>query len=558
MIGEGDGGNPVPGPMRAPLSVLLALFALLAGAAEVRAHARLSTSSPPDGAVLAGPPERIELAFSEPVAPLLLALETAEGAAIAVRAEPEGDGSRLVLVPAARLAEGSYLVRWRVVSVDGHPVAGRLAFAVGTIPPLDRGAEPADSPLSLLLARALHLGTTVFGAGAAIALLALPLGREAAAATAAFARAMLSASLPAAGLRLVATGLEASGLPVSALLGVEPWRAALATGIVPALATSAAGAVLLLASTGRPGRPAFLSTVLGLLLAAGGFGLTGHTATAPPAALFAPALVLHLLLAMVWLGGLLPLAFSLRHDPPGIARAVLERFSDRMLAVVPLLLAIGMVLAMRQVPDGAALLESAWGRILLVKLAFLLGLLAIAAVNRFRLVPRLEAGDQVARAWLRRLLALDLGLALLLITATAGLGTTPPPRLLAAPTGRESPGHEIRLADGPLGARVEVVPAIAGWNRLAVRFEPTAPVALEVRVRLAPAEGAGEPIEAVARAGADGTHRTDPLLLVPAGTWRLAIGVLLDPFTRVELEGRLELVPAGGSLPTSNRSGEPR
>jgi copper transport protein len=547
--------------MRAPLSLLLALLALLAGTAEARAHARLSTSSPPDGAILAAPPERLELAFVEPVAPLLLALETAEGAPIAVRVEPMGDGSRFVLVPTERLTEGSYLVRWRVVSADGHPVAGRVAFAVGPRVAMSAAEAPRDHAVSSALriaVRALHLATIVLGGGIVATLLLLPLGPAAAERSRRLARTLLVASLPTAIARFAVTGLDASGLPLSALLGAEPWRAALASGIVPALATSAAGAFLLLAATGRSTRPALLSTVLGLLLAAGGFGLTGHTATAPPAALFAPALVLHLLLAMVWLGGLLPLAFSLRHDPPMIARAVLERFSDRMLAVVPVLLAIGMVLAMRQVPDGAALLESAWGRILLLKLAFLLGLLAIAAVNRFRLVPRLVAGDEVAGPQLRRLLALDLGLALLLITATAGLGSTAPPRLPAAPPGRESPGREIRLTDGSLAARLDVVPAIAGWNRLAVRFEPAEPVPLEVRLRLAPAEEAAEPIEAVARLGADGVHRTDPLLLVPAGTWRLAIGVLLDPFSRVELEGRLDLVPAGRSFPTSNRSGEPR
>lgn len=523
---------------------------------EACAHATLRLASPPDGAALETAPEQIELVFSEPVAPLALALETAEGRAVAARIEVGGDGSRLTLRPDRPLQGGAYLVRWRVASADGHPVRGRVAFAVGaTSPsvPVESGAvEGPGSAPGLLLARTAHLAATVLAGGGALALCALPFGTAARLRSTRLVRGLLLAALAATLLRLAATGLEASGVPPQALLGGEPWRAAMATGALPALATSALGILVLIAALARaPAPPAAAPVGLGLVLAAGGFALTGHTATAPPAALFAPALALHVLLAMGWVGALAPLALSLRYDPAQTASAALRRFSDAALWLVPLVLLLGAIFALRQLTAAGDLLNSLWGRILLAKLTLVAGLLAIAAVIRLHLLPRLSAGDETARAPLVRLLAIDAGLAVLLLAATASLTATPPPRRLAG-----GAGIELSLAQPPLAARLAIVPGTAGWNRVEIELErPAAP--LEVRLTLVPEDGAGEPVEALATAGPNGRFRAEPLLLVPAGAWRLALGVLLDPFTWVQLPGRFEL-PRAGRLVSNPASGDRR
>lgn len=515
-------------------AAILLVLVLLGAAGEAVAHASLRASTPPDGATLDQPPERIELRFSEPVAALAIRLETAAGGSVPVAVAPAGDGARLIVTPTEALARGSYLLRWRVASVDGHPVAGRIAFAIGAIPTIGP-AEPESAGAALLLARTLHLATILLGGGTVSALLLLPLGPAAAVRSARLARGLLLAALPVTVFRLAATGLEAGGLPATALFGAEPWRAALATGAFPGLATSATGCVLLLALLGR-GKPPLVPAALGVLLAAAGFGFGGHAATATPVAVFAPAVVLHVLLAMVWLGAFAPLLVALRSDPAPTARRVVERFSDRALLLVPLLLAIGTVLAMRQLPEGVRLADSLWSRILLLKLALVGGLLVIAWVNRTRLLPRLAAGQPGAGRILGPLLWLDLGLAVLVLAATAALGTTPPPRLLPA-----EEAQEVHINGPALAVRLELRPGRAGWNRIALRLDPPEPTPLEVRLLLRPDDGSSEHVEALARRGEDGIHRTDPLLLVPAGTWRLAIGVLLDPFTRVELDDRLLL-----------------
>jgi copper transport protein len=518
------------------LLLLLLLLLLVLLAHEARAHASLRAVLPPNGAALETAPAEILLQFSEPVAPLAVTLERGEGGRLEVALETLGDGSSLRLRPAEPLTPGAYLVRWRVVSVDGHPVGGRSAFAVdvGELP-LAGPAERTSGGPALLALRAVHLATAVVGAGGALALLLLPLGPASSRATHLWVRRALAGSIAAAFAEAAVTGLEAADLPVSALFGTEPWRATATAGVVPALATTGFGAVLLWFVLGRNAAgPRRAATWTGILLGAAGFGLTGHTASAPPAALFAPLLVLHVGLAAFWLGALLPLALSLRLDPPATARAVLERFSEKAILLVPLLVLLGVVLAARQMPEGG-LVTTAWGRILLVKLALLGGLLLVAVANRLRLLPRFAAGDHRAGEALRRLLALDGGLALALLAATAALTTTTPPRLSAPAEGRE-----LLLADGVLAARVRILPGAAGWNRLEARLLHGPPPE-EVRFRLEAVGAPGEPVEAVARPDDAGDYRTDPLLLVPAGSWQLAVGLLLDPFTRVELRARIEL-----------------
>lgn len=514
------------------------LLALLLGfaAAEANAHATLRAVSPPDGSALDAAPAELLLQFSEPVAPLSVRLETTEGGALELVLEPSGDGSGLRLRPVAPLPHGSYLLRWRVVSADGHPVAGRSAFAIGDRS-LAAGSEEPVGSATLIVTRTIHLGTTLVGAGGTLAMLLLPLGASSARATAGWVRAALVTSLVAALGKAAVTGLEATGQGVETLLGGEPWGALIVTGTLPALATTAAGTLLLLVAGPRScGRPAPPVTYPGILLVALGFALTGHTATAPPLAVFAPLLVVHVVLALFWLGALLPLALSLQLDPAATSRAVLARFAAYALVLVPALLLVGTVLAMRQMREGG-LLSTTWGRILLVKLALLAGLLAVAAVNRTRLLPRFAGGDAGAGRAMLRLLTLDGMLAAGLLMATATLASTPPPRLLAA---LQPDGRELLLEEGSVAARVRIDPGVAGWTRLEVRVLDRPPPE-EVRVRLQPPAPESEPIDTLARPDGTGAYRTEPLLLVPGGTWQLAVGILLDPFTWVELAAEIEL-----------------
>jgi copper resistance protein D len=147
---------------------------------------------------------------------------------------------------------------------------------------------------------------------------------------------------------------------------------------------------------------------------------------------------LHLIAAAAWLGALVPLAIVLgaAKDDGGasalaVARAATLRFSTLGIASVGTVLATGIVNTFELTGSWAALFGTVYGRLLLVKIALFLAMLAIAAVNRMRLTPRLVAGGAMAGPAVRQLRANALteaviGALILLIVAV--LGTLPPGR----------------------------------------------------------------------------------------------------------------------------------
>jgi copper resistance protein C len=106
----------------------LACAWLLLACAPALAHATLVEASPPQGGEVSNPPERIELRFSEPVDAEFdpVVVRAADGARVdAHDARVDPEDARVVLADLERVPEGSYTVKWRVTSIDGHVVEGR-------------------------------------------------------------------------------------------------------------------------------------------------------------------------------------------------------------------------------------------------------------------------------------------------------------------------------------------------------------------------------------------------------------------------------------------------
>jgi methionine-rich copper-binding protein CopC len=118
----------------AALAVLVAVVAtVLLGTSPASAHTELVRANPAPGASVAGHLDRIELDFSSPVLPRLaevLVTRTTDRSRVSGRAESFDDR---VVVPVRALAPGGYLVAYRVVAADGHPVVGSYSFTVGRV-----------------------------------------------------------------------------------------------------------------------------------------------------------------------------------------------------------------------------------------------------------------------------------------------------------------------------------------------------------------------------------------------------------------------------------------
>ena len=170
-----------------------------------------------------------------------------------------------------------------------------------------------------------------------------------------------------------------------------------------------------------------LPGLLGAALVLLSFTWVGHS-TGEPRLLLASLLLLHLGGLAFWVGALLPLYRI--SGPPGLsqpAARVLLRFGQVAGPVVAALIAAALWLAWRLLEGWEPLLHSAYGQVLLLKLAVLLLLLGLAALNRWILVPAFAAQAQRARQRLRTSIACEGFLVALILLLTAFLTTTTSP-----------------------------------------------------------------------------------------------------------------------------------
>jgi putative copper resistance protein D len=246
----------------------------------------------------------------------------------------------------------------------------------------------------------------------------------------------------AAGASLVLQTGEMAGDPAA---GLDPatLRDVITGGGFGASILVRAGAALLAVAMllARPaaGRLWSLTAALGAVgLAALAWAGHGAADEGPAGLLHASADVAHLLAAGAWLGALLVLILLMAARTPGAAELkalhrALSGFSGVGSIIVAVIVASGLVnswflIGRDHLRDFAA---SLWGQLLLVKLALFAAMLVFAALNRFRLTPRLEAalaGDpRAALSALRRSVALESAAGLTVLALVAGLGVLAPP-----------------------------------------------------------------------------------------------------------------------------------
>lgn len=502
-------------------------------AASAYAHAALNRAEPADGARLAAPPAVIRLTFSEPVSPTRLTL-TGPGREPFMLTETRLAGTTLEIVPPPALADGGYVLSYRVVSQDGHPIGGSVLFTLGQGPAASAAAVTDDRAVQagLLVGKlALYFGL-FFGIGGAFARSWFAGGRGAGLAVPVSA---LAVGFVGAALSAGFQGLDALGASLSALSEGESWLAGLATSfgasLVFASAAFACAGLALLQGPGAGGR--WIS--LGALVAAGlALSLSGHASAADPQWLMRPAVFLHTVTIAVWAGALPVLFAVLRSEG---ALPALQRFSR----VIPLLLLVlvlaGTVLAIVQLRSPAALLSTDYGRVFLVKLALLLPLFLLAAFNRWGLTARVQAGDAVARRVVLRIIMVETVLVALIFATAAVWRFTPPPRVLIA----EAPPAIVKLSDETLAATVTLDRA-AGRAEVTLAKEGGGSLdPLEVGLVMSQAEAGIEPIRRPAVREASGAWRVEGLDLPAGGRWSLRLDLVVSDFEIVRLEGPVTL-----------------
>jgi copper transport protein len=160
---------------RALAGLAVALVCLLVPASPASAHASLSASSPAAGSVVQDEPAEVTLTFTEPVNVGLgrvVVVDPSGKNAQAGKPSRRSGGTVVAVKLKPGLPRGTYVVSYRVVSADGHPISGGISFSIGAASK-STGADTAaseEAPVDHLVRGVLYLGK--FAGFAGIALLA--------------------------------------------------------------------------------------------------------------------------------------------------------------------------------------------------------------------------------------------------------------------------------------------------------------------------------------------------------------------------------------------------
>jgi copper transport protein len=386
------------------LAFVLAAVAVVVTAAPALAHAELVSTDPVGGTAPAKAPKRIVLRFSEPVEIALGSIRVYDESGERVdagRATHLAGDNRSVTTALPELDRGAYVVTWRTISADSHPIHGAFTFRVGPAPASDdsaaltrrllaaEGGSPVVGSLYSLSRLASYALLILLVGGTAFLVLAWPAGG-----TLARVRRLLwgawagVTAATAAGIPL--QSVYAGGLPLSnmakssVITGVLDTRYGRMSTVRLVLLVAAVPVLVVLLRRA----PAFPRPLLAAAAVLGGGmlvtpGLAGHAAIQDLVPLAIGADLVHMTGISVWLGGLTVLLTCVlfRREAADLERVV-PRFSTMAFWSVVTIASSGLFLGWREVRSVYALTSTTYGRLLMIKVALFTGLVVLGALSR--------------------------------------------------------------------------------------------------------------------------------------------------------------------------------
>jgi copper transport protein len=484
---------------RIRLAFVAVTVAALAAPATAWAHAALLKTSPEASIVLNAPPDQVALTYSEAVEPrfAIVSVTDADGhQQTDGRPQRSSTNANVLVTPVHRVPEGWYLVYWRVISEDGHPVRGAFTFAVGPNPgPAPQFVIPSISETAatptLIAARWIVFLSAMLAVGLFFfrSVVARPLRRRVPESslewvTRAFVASLVVALVATPVYLLMSTAKFALrhtwelGALVPLLRDSAFGRGYVDFEVALALFAIAVGVLFRVERQEEPRRPVSeLVALLGALLAAGALllipGVAGHAAQTSPRGVSVGLAWLHLVTGSIWIGGLVGLialwaSLGTQSRIAGLSVCV-PRFSRIAFVSVVLLVASGTGATIIHLPTLASLWQTSYGKTILVKIGLLGGAMLLAPVNMLRNTPRLRAAAAQpveaagAATLLRRLVGGEVVLVAGAILAAATLSSLPPPPKSLASIGAIS-AH--------VGPGLVTKTVAHGAYRLVFRFDP--------------------------------------------------------------------------------------
>jgi putative copper resistance protein D len=225
------------------------------------------------------------------------------------------------------------------------------------------------------------------------------------------------------------------------------------------LITTVAGAALTVLTFAVRSWPATLVVTAVAVAALVPMGTQGHSGDDAFHHEAMMALILHIIGAAVWVGGLLLLVVVRPLLSRGRLADVVARYSSIALATFMLVAVSGTVRAAIGLQDWTALL-SPYGMILAVKVVALVALGFFGVWYRARLIGTMPTSDRVGRSFWT-LVVFELAVIGLASGAAAALARTPPPNPTPLPV---TPSPAERLTGAPLPAELTIDRWLTAWN----------------------------------------------------------------------------------------------
>lgn len=469
--------------------VIMVPLLLLATSQESKAHGNDLNTTPVDSSVVDKFPETIEIIFNERVTILekstLLINALGENTVLSTKAEDYNNGSKVFLSPPTTAPpKGWYAVNWRALSEDSHPISGTFTFFYGD-PALSSSSskvEAVENPaeiyiyiatllrvfsyLSLLLA----LGSTAFlwVVGGKTAEVYTKSGKHAwrialAATIAGFVTTLLllvntaiilnGGSFTSLGLiiQIVAAGPIGSALliRVSALFGI-------CTGLL----------LLSEKSLKKLGVAVFAASSFFYIYS---YAMSSHVYVVPLKWVAVAGLILHLIGASIWLGGIPSLALALRstskntdgHSTATMNAAklsIVDRFSKVATLAVACVGMGGLLASFTMFNNISEYYTTSYGRILLLKIVLVSCAGAVGAYNHFVLVPMLrkEPDNEKTQVAIKKSVTKELVIFLMIVLATGVLTYNAAPKAGGNHfSGHSGGGHTGAVDGGELASRLD-------------------------------------------------------------------------------------------------------
>ena len=414
--------------------VVVALLTVLAPAQHASAHAILLTSAPAPSAVLDQSPTEIALFFNEFVDTVfgkIRILDSSGNDVQTVKPIRDASNQSIVRAPILPLEPGTYVVIWRIASSDSHPVQGSFSFQIGNtsadVSAIRNGQLLERHGLARLfdvIRWVTYLGIVLLIGGIGL-LQAVRTDRLSPRSTLALMGGWAFAAIGTLE-GLVAYGPHISGYKIYKAVDLSLLSETLTTqygkmqlarlvllGVIGARIT-----VIQFRGTWWWKIGAWASLV-GVTLT---LSLAGHPVATNPVALSVGLDMLHVLAVSLWVGPLLIIVYDrnmwLATDESTSAPS-LRWFSQTAGFAVPVIVLTGTLQAWLMLDGFGQILDSRYGRTLIVKVCLVIVLIALGAVSRVAM-QRKQSGS------LRQSMGIEVLFGLVILAITSTLVAMPP------------------------------------------------------------------------------------------------------------------------------------